>query len=240
MNTLWHLFWTYIWFRKKKWWWKATLFAFIPDALWILQMLILLGNGQMKTLNLDIIYLFPFTEAIQYTLHSTLIFLVLLALTLWWKKEALYGCFFGWGFHIFSDYLTHRGDNYLPFYPLSHWMIQGPISYWEPQYYANEFNVICYALASLIDWYWLCHPKKINVCDTLFSGITAGFIAVSLVFFPLVRHNPWSLNFLWMPLVLFGTVFFIHIQQLKEIFRQVQQKGTLRTFVWLIDVRNHT
>ncbi|MEK6964553.1 MAG: hypothetical protein AABX70_09125 [Nanoarchaeota archaeon] len=234
MNTLWHLFWTYAAFRKKRWWWKAVLFAFIPDALWVAQMLYLLGTHQMTRLNLDIITLIPHVIEIQYALHSTLVFTVLLALVLWWKKESLYGCFWGWGFHIFSDYLTHHGDNYWPLYPLNHWQIQGLISYWEPRYFANEFNLACYGLAALLAWYWICYPSKVNLRDTLFSGICAGFFAVSLVFFPLVHHTPWSLQFIWLPLILYGAVFVRHSQQLKKLFEHIRQCGVLRTVAWLL------
>ncbi len=235
MNTLWHLFWTYAWFRKKKWWWKAVLFSVIPDLIWVIQMLILLGNGTMKTLNLQLYFLFPFTEPIGYGLHSTLIFIALLAPTLWWKKEILYGYFWGWGFHIFSDYLTHVGDNYWPFYPFNHWQVQGLISYWEPKYYANEFNTTCYVLASLIAWYWICNPSKVNLRDILFSGISAGFFAISLIFFPLVHHTPWSLKLLWMPLLLYGFILIKHLPQLKAIPEHYSKRGLFRTSIWLLE-----
>lgn len=239
MNTLWHAFWTYVLFRKKKWWWKAVLFSIIPDLIWVAQMLILLGSGKMKTLSLQVYLLFPFTQPMSYGLHSALIFIPLLLIAIWWKKETLYGYFWGWGFHIFSDYLTHRGDNYWPFYPLNHYQIQGLISYWELQYHANEFNVTCYALASLIAWYWICHPDRVSLRDTLFSGIATGFFAVSLVFFPWVHHTPWSLYFLWLPLVLYGAVFVKNTSQLKKMKTAYEGKGLLRTIKWILCNSTH-
>ncbi len=235
MNTLWHAFWTYALFRKKKWWWKAVLFSIVPDLIWVTQMLILLGNGTMKTLSLQVYTLFPFTIPVEYGLHSTLLFLPLLALAIWWKKETLYGYFWGWGFHLFSDYLSHLGDSYWPFYPLNHWQVRGLISYWEPQYYANEFNVACYGLAALLAWYWICYPSKVNLRDILFSGLASLTMLAGLIFFPLVHHTPWSLKFLGMPLVLFGILFAQHTQQLKTILEEIRQRGVLRTVGWLLN-----
>jgi hypothetical protein len=57
----------------------------------------------------------------------------------------------GWRLHILEDFLTHVTDAYAPLYPFfPEWRPRGLVSYWDPRYGAEAFQVVQIAAAGLI------------------------------------------------------------------------------------------
>lgn len=57
----------------------------------------------------------------------------------------------GWGLHIVEDFLTHVTDAYAPLYPFfPDWRPRGIVSYWDPRYGAQAFQLIQLAAFALI------------------------------------------------------------------------------------------
>lgn len=48
----------------------------------------------------------------------------------------------GWAAHGLTDLLTHAHDGWPPLWPLSGWRWQSPVSYWDPEYYGQEFALL--------------------------------------------------------------------------------------------------
>jgi hypothetical protein len=68
-----------------------------------------------------------------------------------WRKEWLLALWAGWGLHIVEDLLTHVTDAYAPLYPFfPDWRPPGIVSYWDPRYGADTFQVIQLLAAGLI------------------------------------------------------------------------------------------
>lgn len=68
-----------------------------------------------------------------------------------WRREWLLALWAGWGLHVVEDFLTHVTDAYAPLYPFfPEWKVRGIVSYWDPRYGAEVFNLIQLSAAGLI------------------------------------------------------------------------------------------
>ncbi|MEQ8296878.1 MAG: hypothetical protein RIB55_10385 [Nitratireductor sp.] len=48
--------------------------------------------------------------------------------------------------HSLIDFLTHRADAHMHFWPLSDWRFRSPVSYWDPDHYGSWFGLFEAAL----------------------------------------------------------------------------------------------
>jgi len=58
--------------------------------------------------------------------------------------------------HAFADFLTHHDDARRQFWPVSDWVFQSPVSYWDGRFYGDifaplEFGLVI-ALAAFLLW----------------------------------------------------------------------------------------
>lgn len=82
--------------------------------------------------------------------HGFLIWGALLALALW-RGNPVLRAFAGAGLlHAAADFLTHNDDARRQFWPLSDWVFQSPVSYWDPRFYGGPFAVFEFSLAVLL------------------------------------------------------------------------------------------
>lgn len=51
--------------------------------------------------------------------------------------------------HLGFDFLLHNDDGRAHFWPLSNWIFQSPVSYWDPDHYGNIAGAIEVALSLL-------------------------------------------------------------------------------------------
>jgi hypothetical protein len=57
-----------------------------------------------------------------------------------WLGRTLLRAFAGAGFlHAVADFLTHHDDARRQFWPVSDWVFQSPVSYWDVRFYGNVF-----------------------------------------------------------------------------------------------------
>ncbi len=56
--------------------------------------------------------------------------------------------------HSVIDFLVHRDDAHMSFWPLTRWKFMSPVSYWDPQHYGHYFGVfealLGFGLAALL------------------------------------------------------------------------------------------
>jgi membrane-bound metal-dependent hydrolase YbcI (DUF457 family) len=146
-----------------------------PDIpLWILSLggivyyHFILGWSLAKAFHLmfDNLYFYnPFWLAFHNLLHAPL--LLLLGITLVWRKRRNIGSIYRWLFwfllacllHSSVDILTHADDGPLLFFPLN-WSVRfhSPISYWDPRYHGREFSRFELGLDSFFILYLLRQP----------------------------------------------------------------------------------
>ena len=51
--------------------------------------------------------------------------------------------------HLGADFLLHNDDGRAHFWPLSNWIFQSPVSYWDPDHYGNILSAVEVALSLL-------------------------------------------------------------------------------------------
>ncbi len=95
-------------------------------------------------------------QAIFAVDHGFFVWGTLLGIALW-RGRTLLRAFAGSGlFHAMADFVTHRDDARRQFWPLSDWVFQSPVSYWDRRFYGDVFAVfevgLVVVLAALLCW----------------------------------------------------------------------------------------
>lgn len=68
-----------------------------------------------------------------------------------WSSLAVLRAFAGSGLlHALADFLTHHDDARRQFWPVTTWIFQSPVSYWDPRHYGEIFGFIELALVILL------------------------------------------------------------------------------------------
>ena len=116
---------------------KLPMFGFSTD----------MSNMALTQLHDFIVAMFqhPVVEVLRFAGHSLFIWALVFMLITWqtgFKLTVLTVFIWGWFSHIMTDFLTHVTDATPIFYPASDLIIRGPISYWDPNYVGQEFNII--------------------------------------------------------------------------------------------------
>lgn len=79
--------------------------------------------------------------------HGFFVWGALFALALW-RKLPVMAAFAGSGLmHAAADFLTHNDDARRQFWPVSDWVFQSPVSYWDARFYGGPFAIFEFALA---------------------------------------------------------------------------------------------
>lgn len=152
MNTIHHGFWTYFIFRKKKRLVKYFVFgSILPDIIYYVMFLYMAIKYPIEenTFELHSIVHAMFDHPIVIVLrqlgHSIIVWLVIMIITLVftkWKLSPWKALLYGWLGHIVIDLVTHVRDAVPILYPLNDFIVRGPISYWDPNFYGREFSIV--------------------------------------------------------------------------------------------------
>jgi len=190
MNTIWHIFWTWILFRRKKYVVKPILFAIIPDLPWLFGLVFsILLNGINFDAFIRGFYYVPMIYA-TFFFHSFLIVTVFFIIARIKKKKKYFPYFYGWYFHIFLDYGTHVSDAYPIFWPLSNFSIPSVISYWERSHYSTELAILNLILVAIFVAFLVFKNKeKFTKTDLAISVGLAAVIMVNFIFFFLISGH---------------------------------------------------
>ncbi|MEL7212992.1 MAG: cobalamin biosynthesis protein CobQ [Pseudomonadota bacterium] len=146
MNTPAHLIFGLAAFSKRKD--KAVTAAALIGALLPDLSLYLLAGGAIFVLGIEAetvfrdLYYSQTWQTIFQIDNSFLIWGALLALALWRKSAwgiALTGAAL---LHIALDFPLHHDDGRAHFWPLSDWVFQSPVSYWDPDHYGGVVSVV--------------------------------------------------------------------------------------------------
>jgi hypothetical protein len=87
----------------------------------------------------------PIVVVLRYAGHSLLFWVIVSGIVFWikgLKLSPLNALLWGWLGHIITDLLTHATDATPIFYPISNFIFRSPVSYWNPQHYGVQFNII--------------------------------------------------------------------------------------------------
>lgn len=91
-----------------------------------------------------------FLEA-RFLLNAMPLYALVGVVVFFWRGEWLTSLWAGWGLHVVEDFLTHVEDAHAPLYPFfREWRPRGVVSYWDPPYGAQAFQLIQLAVFALI------------------------------------------------------------------------------------------
>jgi membrane-bound metal-dependent hydrolase YbcI (DUF457 family) len=118
--------------------------------------------------------------------HSFLLWGAILAVSLMAKTQSWSG--FGVALsgsallHSFIDFLCHREDAHMHFWPISEWRFRSPVSYWDSNYYGHQFGLFEAALGlalALVLWQRysrLSIRVMLAICMVAYVAVPAFFI----------------------------------------------------------------
>ncbi len=84
--------------------------------------------------------------------------------------------------HSGADFLLHREDAHMHFWPLSEWRFVSPVSYWDRNHYGLQFSlfeaVLGIIMAALLFAQWKRWPVRIALalCMALYAAVPVFFI----------------------------------------------------------------
>ena len=119
--------------------------------------------------------------------HSFLIWGAILVISLIAKSQSWSG--FGVALsgsallHSFIDFLCHRDDAHMHFWPLTEWRFRSPVSYWDSNFYGHQFGLFEAALGlafAVVLWRRYSHRVVIRallaICMAAYVAVPAFFI----------------------------------------------------------------
>lgn len=162
MYTLHHGFWMYFFSRSHRETWKFVLGSMLPDYIYGVFFIILLINGLIdfqEILSVDprrlmaLLPLYPWVVKLDLLGHSLIVWSFFMVLSMFGRLKILQAFMIGWGSHILVDALTHAAHANFYLYPLSMSQVHSPVSYWDPEYFADEFRLVNGTLMGLVLFY---------------------------------------------------------------------------------------
>ncbi len=152
MNTIHHGFWTYFIFRKQIHLVKYFVFgSILPDIVYYIMFLYMAIRYPIEENSFELhsivhqMFDHPLVIVLRQLGHSIPVWLVLMIITIVltrWRLSPWKAILYGWLGHIIIDLLTHVEDAVPLLYPLNDYIVRGPISYWDPDFYGREFSII--------------------------------------------------------------------------------------------------
>lgn len=155
MFTFHHGFWLYFVSRGHYQVWQFVLGSMLPDYVYFIMLGIMVGEGRIglsEIPNLDplrfggLVVMYPWVVISDLVLHSVVWWAVAFVAVLLPMLRTYQAFVTGWGTHLLVDTFTHGAEANYYLYPLSSDRVHGFVSYWEPAYFAREYNIVHTAL----------------------------------------------------------------------------------------------
>ena len=139
--------------QKEKWWILAG--GFIPDiTIYFMFFWAFAAGIDQQTLWREV-YFQPEWQAIKNVFNSVPLALLILTAGVALKKRWLSLFSISLLIHFVLDFFTHANDGHAHFYPLTNWIYQSPLSYWDKGANAELGGAIELALLSICVIYLL-------------------------------------------------------------------------------------
>jgi len=91
--------------------------------------------------------------------------------------------------HSVIDFLCHRDDAHMQFWPLSEWRFRSPVSYWDPAHYGTWFSLFEAALGLLMALVLMSRYKGPGPRIILALAIIAYIAVPAFYFWSLSNHD---------------------------------------------------
>lgn len=169
MYTFHHGFWLYFFSRNHPRMWQFVVGSMLPDYVYFVLLGILVLTRTISVTELASLsptsfmaYLprFPWAVRLDLAGHSVIVWGLAFGLTLLPAFNKAQAFVVGWGTHLLIDGLTHAAHTNFFLYPLSMLTVHSPVSYWEAEYMAEEFQMVNKVLMFIAVLYLFCHWCK--------------------------------------------------------------------------------
>jgi hypothetical protein len=172
--------------------WAGALGGIMPDIPMLAIVAFLKLNGVSDMLIFGALYWQPWWQITNAIAHNFFLWSALAAFTFLMKSRAVLGRLDRWSIalafsasgllHTIIDFLVHREDAHMQFWPLTNWKFVSPVSYWDRAHYGQYVMVfeilLGLALAALLlvrfrNWVIRC---LLGVAMVLYVAVPAYFI----------------------------------------------------------------
>jgi hypothetical protein len=138
--------------------WAAVAGALLPDlSLYLLAGSALYLFGSPPEIVFDELYFSTAWQTIFAVDNSLILWGMAVAYAVWWQRPWVIA-FAGAGFiHLCLDFPLHHDDGRAHFWPLSQWVFESPLSYWDRQHGAHWIAPLEGAMAAAAAarlWLW--------------------------------------------------------------------------------------
>lgn len=171
---------------KPKQTWAAILGGLAPDfSLYFLSIWARFIEGHSWDYIFRTLYFSETWQTVFAIDNSFFVWGGLLAVGLVWSKPITWAFAAGGLTHVLLDFPLHHDDGRAHFWPVSDWVFESPVSYWDPSAYGNIVGPIEAALVvGLCIWMWTRYRSTLSriILSLAIASQLAPFIAFSLMF----------------------------------------------------------
>lgn len=175
MYTLHHGFWIYFFTRHHPKRWQFVFGAMLPDYIYVVLVAWLLFKGYISfselsglgpSILMSLTPLFPWAVKLDLIGHSVVVWFVVLLVSFLPGMRGVQPLTLGWGTHLLIDAFTHGAFSNFYLFPLGEGTIEGPVSYWESDYWVHEYRLINTGLMTVaalyLVWQWWKNRKRMR------------------------------------------------------------------------------
>ncbi len=160
--------------------------ALLPDlSLYLLAgfSLFVLGNGHDYVFNQQ--YFSPLWQQIFAIDNSFILWGLLAGFAFWARKPWLVALTGSAILHLCFDFPLHHDDARMHFWPVSNWIFESPISYWDSRHYGQIISVLEYILViGVFIVLWRCFKSpRMRMVYALLATIEIAPIVIFTLFF---------------------------------------------------------
>jgi membrane-bound metal-dependent hydrolase YbcI (DUF457 family) len=117
-------------------------------------------------------YFSPFWQQVFAIDNSVFVWGAILLLAFLWKSQVVIAFALAGLLHIALDFPLHHDDGRPHFWPVSDWVFNSPVSYWDGRAYGHIVSVIeMAAVALLMIYLWRRFPSIFARCAILIGGL---------------------------------------------------------------------
>ena len=210
MNTIWHMFWTWAFFRNKVYMPLAVIGSVIPDLQYFLGLIYMFITEGFNWQSFLDGYQIPLVDNLAVVMHSFITVLIIFIIFFIFKLKSLFPIVYAWTFHILLDIASHFTEAYPIFWPLSNKTFTLGLSYWEEAHHSFEINLVNLILFLIFMIYLFVKKYKFkNIEKNLFIFFIA-YLALNTIIYVLFNppHLLTELLFLIIPIIVFSFIIF--------------------------------
>lgn len=169
--------------------WAAILGGLAPDfSLYAMTAWAIFISGHSPQYVFDTLYFSDPWQAVFSVDNSFFVWGVILALGVWLRTPLIWAFAAGALLHIGFDFPLHHDDGRAHFWPISDWVFESPVSYWDPNAFGNIVGPIEAALVvAACVWMWTRYHSTIA---RVLLGLAITLQIAPYIMFSLMMDGP--------------------------------------------------